>query len=82
MQQEDVEKKVRQKPFKPFRLYLTDGTVYEVRHPELVLLGRRSLVLGLTVDPSQLVYDRSVDVDLFHIIRMDDVEPAASSNGG
>jgi hypothetical protein len=54
--------------------------IYEVRHPELVLLGPRSLVLGLTVDPAQMVYDRSVDVDLFHIVRLDDIEASSKAN--
>ncbi|HWG41451.1 MAG TPA: hypothetical protein VN688_01605 [Gemmataceae bacterium] len=81
MQQEDVEKKVRQRPFKPFRLYLTDGSTYEVRHPELIMLGRRYLVLGIAADPSQTVFDQSVDIDLFHIVRMDYVETPAAANG-
>jgi hypothetical protein len=72
---EDVEKRLRQRPFAPFRMYLNDGAVYEVMHPELVLLGRRSLVLGLTADPQATVYDRTVDVDLLHIVRMENVEP-------
>jgi hypothetical protein len=72
---EDVEKKLRQRPFAPFRMYLSDGAVYEVMHPELALLGRRSLVLGLTADPQATVYDRTVDVDLLHIVRMENVEP-------
>jgi hypothetical protein len=72
---EDVEKRLRQRPFAPFRKYLNDGAVYEVMHPELVLLGRRSLVLGLTADPQATVYDRTVDVDLLHIVRMENVEP-------
>jgi hypothetical protein len=67
MPPEDIEKKIRKTPFTPFRPYLTDGTVYEVRHPELVLLGRRSLVLGLASDPGQTLYERTVDVDLLHI---------------
>lgn len=81
MQAEDVQKRVRQRPFKPFRLFHTDGTEYVVRHPEMVLLGRRALVLGLTSDPTQEFYDRSVDIDLFHIVRMEEVDsPAAAAN--
>jgi hypothetical protein len=70
---EDVEKKLRRQPFQPFRLYLSDGTAYDVRHPELVLLGRRSLVLGLTGKPEDTLYERTVDVDLLHIVRMENV---------
>jgi len=81
MPPEDVEKKLRQQPFRPFRFYLADGTSYDVRHPELVLLGRRSLVLGLANDPLQKLYDRTVDVDLLHIGRMEHLEVPTTGNG-
>ena len=81
MPPQDIEKKIRQKPFRPFRMYLTDGTAYEVRHPELVLLGHRSLVLGLASDPGQTLYERTVDIDLLHIVRMDYIEVPAAPDG-
>ena len=83
MAPEDVERKLRGRPFTPFRMFLSDGAVYEVNHPELVLLGRRSLVLGLTGDPQAIHYDRAVDIDLLHIVRMENVEPrSVQGNGG
>ena len=66
MAPEDLERKLRSRPFTPFRMYLSDGATYEVNHPELVLLGRRSLVLGLTADPQATLYERAIDVDLLH----------------
>lgn len=44
MQFEDLERRLRTRPFRPFRIHLTDGASYEVRHPEMCLLGRRRLV--------------------------------------
>ena len=48
MAPEELASAVRRRPFVPFRLTLTEGSVYEVRHPELCMPGRRSAVLGLT----------------------------------
>lgn len=31
---EDILEMLRATPFEPFRVYLTDGAVYEVRHPD------------------------------------------------
>ena len=62
MQTEDVQKKLASRPFQPFRIYLSDGATYEVRHPEMLLLGRRSLVLGVANRPEETVYDRSVEI--------------------
>jgi hypothetical protein len=80
MPPEDIKAKLRQRPFVPFRVILTDGTVYEVRHPELLLLGKRSAVIGLTGDPADTIYDRSVTVALLHITRIEPLEASAISS--
>ena len=36
-----------QQPFKPFRLIMSSGQSYEVRHPEMVLLTRTSILVGI-----------------------------------
>jgi hypothetical protein len=34
MDPQEVIDLLRRQPFEPFRIHLTDGTVYEVRHPD------------------------------------------------
>ena len=83
MPPEDMKKRLRKQPFEPFRIYLSDGAFYDVRHPELVMLGHRSLVLGLTSTPEDTFYERTLDVDLLHIVRMEKVPPDSTrKNGG
>ncbi|MBA3314870.1 MAG: hypothetical protein M3552_04945 [Planctomycetota bacterium] len=36
-----------QRPFKPFRLVMSSGQTYEVRHPEMAWLTRTSILVGL-----------------------------------
>jgi hypothetical protein len=36
-----------QRPFKPFRLTLSSGQSYEVRHPEMALLTRTDILIGV-----------------------------------
>ncbi len=31
---------LRKRPFQMFRIHVTDGTVYEIRHPEMMVVGR------------------------------------------
>lgn len=71
MPPKQLQEKLRHKPFRPFRMHLTDGTAYDVLHPELIMLGRRYLVLGLTRDPEETLIDSSVDIDLLHIVRVE-----------
>ena len=36
-----------QQPFKPFRLVMSSGQTYEVRHPEMAMLTRTDLLVGV-----------------------------------
>jgi hypothetical protein len=59
------------RPFQAFRLFTTDGATYEVRHPDLLLVGKRSAVVGLTSKPEDVLYERTAHVDLLHIVRVE-----------
>jgi hypothetical protein len=34
---------VTAEPFRPFRIRMASGAIYEVRHPEMILVGRTSV---------------------------------------
>ena len=38
---------LRQRPFKPFRLVMSSGQTYEVRHPEMAWLTRTDILVGI-----------------------------------
>jgi hypothetical protein len=38
-----------QRPFKPFRLVMSSGQTYDVRHPEMAWLTRTSILVGIDV---------------------------------
>jgi hypothetical protein len=82
MSHEDLETRMRQRPFVPFRVVLTEGSPYEVRHPDLFMLGKRSVVIGLTRDPEQTLYDSTVLVDLLHIVRLEPLEARTTAGNG
>lgn len=79
----DLLQMIRRQPFQPFRLYVTDGASYEVRHPDLVMAGSRSVLIGLPppglTDP---VYEHYVNVDLVRITRLEPIPLAASPANG
>ncbi len=77
---EDMREFLQKKPFQPFRLTLTDGRTYEVRHPEMVMVGRSAVAIGLPApnDPRP-VYDRLVTVSLLHIMQVEPSEMQGTS---
>ena len=52
MPPQDLLKSVRRRPFVPFRLHVSDGTVYEIKHPELLMVSMESAIVGLPAPPN------------------------------
>lgn len=71
MRPEELREVVKQQPFEPFRLVMTDGEGYDIRHPDLIWIGHRSAMVGLTGRQGQEFYERAVKVDLTHVIRLE-----------
>ena len=75
MRPDDVRDFVNKRPFQPFRITLMDGRSYEVRHPELAMVGRSAVAIGVPApDDSEPVYDRLVTVSLIHIMQIEPLE--------
>jgi hypothetical protein len=79
---EELRDSARQKPFQPFRIVLTDGETYEIRHPDLLWVGQRTAYVGLTGSPGQTFFERSVKIDLLHISRIEPIEGSATGKNG
>jgi hypothetical protein len=72
--------RLRRQPFERFRIHLSDGTAYEIRHPEVILVGRSTftMAVGASGEP-QLPYERTDTVSLLHITRLE--RAGASAEG-
>ena len=49
---------VRAEPFRPFRIQMVSGRAFDIRHPEMVRVGRRDLVIFTFVGETAEVHDR------------------------
>jgi hypothetical protein len=79
MSPQELRDTLRQQPFEPFRLVMTDGTGYDIRHPDLLWVGRRTAMVGLAGHPAQTLYERAVKIDLLHVIRLEPLEATPPS---
>ncbi len=62
---------LRRQPFVPFRIHLSDGTTYDIRHSELVMVGIASATICIPTDPNQPeLYGRTEIIALRHVIRL------------
>lgn len=80
---QDLQAALHRQPFTPFRLFVSDGATYDIRHSELCVPGRRSVFIGIDESQSdELAYDRYAIVDLTHVTRLEPLEKAPSTSDG
>lgn len=72
----------KRQPFKPFRLHVTTGATFDIRHPDLIMVGRRSAIIGIANDPGEVIYDRSFQIDLLHIVGVEDLPARSGRRNG
>jgi hypothetical protein len=55
---------IKHQPFRPFRILMTSGRSYEIRHPEMVRVGRDFLIIFTYVSDSPDLVDHWETVSL------------------
>ena len=68
---EDIQVLVRQRPFRPFRIVTSSGETFDVRHPELLMVGRHDLAIGRASAKDPRVYDRLIQISLLHVTALE-----------
>jgi hypothetical protein len=77
----DVALALRWRPFEPFRIQVSNGTTYEVRHPELVMIGLGAVLVGVPAAGQSLpIYERYETVSLAHIVKLIPMSASTGSN--
>lgn len=83
MTAEKIDEFLHRRPFEPFRIHMSDGSSYEVRHLELALLTRREVFVA--EPPRTGKYPtRTAICDLLHVTRIEpssDEKPKSRRNG-
>jgi hypothetical protein len=77
MDAEELYEKVKHRPFEPFRIHVSDGTAYEIKHPEQIMIGRRSSYVGLGRN-GEGPFQKIAIVSNIHITR---IEPLRENKG-
>jgi len=72
MRQEDLRRLLERTPCPKLRLHLTNGTVFEINDPDMVVLGRGTVELLL---PPDATGEREAVISLLHIIWVEVITP-------
>jgi hypothetical protein len=78
----DIEARGRAQPFTPFRIVTSAGQMFDVRHPELIMIGRREVMIGAAGPDAPTHYEQLNRLAIMHITALQDLPAPVPPGGG
>jgi hypothetical protein len=72
--------RLRAADFHPFRVVTSGGMTYDVRHPDMVIVGLAELVIGIPSKEDATIAQATQLVNLRHVIRVEPLEEATAAS--
>jgi hypothetical protein len=70
MRPDDLLELLRAAPFEPFRIHLSDGATFEIRHPDMAIVQRSKVTVAVPgPDGPDGPAERTVNCALVHVTR-------------
>jgi len=75
MAPQDLDSELKKRPFQPLRIVTTTGKSYDIteRDIPMLLVGQRTVIIGLRVPDTNPYFDRYEVVSLSHIVRLEPI---------
>ncbi len=80
MTPKEIERYMRSEPFRPFRIHMASGRTFDIRHPEMVRVGKHDLVIFTFVADDPRLHDDWDTVSLMLIESISHLEPTVSQS--
>jgi len=80
---DDIQARLRERPFVPVRVVTNSGQTYDINHPDLVLVGRRALIIGTASNENPSQFESASRVAVMHVTDLQDLPtgPPTDTNG-
>ena len=78
---DDISARIADKPFVPLRIITSSGQAYDITHPDLVMVGRRALIIGTASNENPKQFESVSRVPILHITDLQDIDTQAKSPG-
>jgi hypothetical protein len=72
-----IKNRLDETPFRPFKMYMSDGSAYEVPHLDVALVFRYGVEVGIELY-SESIPGKAVMCSMLHISRIEDLDLNAS----
>lgn len=73
MRAQEIQAHMRKRPFVPIRVFLSDGSSHDVRHPEFMLVMQREVIIGILPVGAEIP-EHAVYIDPVHITRIEPID--------
>jgi hypothetical protein len=70
---DDIHARLRAQPFIPLRVVTSLGQNYDITHPDWVLIGRQSLMIGIASPENPTQLETATRIALMHITDLQDM---------
>ena len=64
---DDIQARLRIQPFVPVRIIASTGQTFDIYHPDLVMVGRRALVIGFASAENPTQFDQVTQLAILHV---------------
>lgn len=72
----------RAEPFRAFRIHMASGRTFDIRHPEMVQVGRHEIVIYSLVSDEPDIHDKWDTISLMLIEYISHLEALANTPAG
>jgi hypothetical protein len=76
---DDIQRRLRQSPFIPVRIISSSGQTFDVVHPDLVLVGRRDITIGMASSENPAQYEQTTRVPSMHVTALEDLPMSSAT---
>ena len=77
MRAEELRALLDRRPFEPIRLHISSGQTVDIKHPEMALVTRSLVVVGVA-DSDERVADYAVHYNLLHVVKIEPLTGAGN----
>jgi hypothetical protein len=80
MRAQEIQERLHRQPFEPFRFFMSDGSHYDVRHPEMAWVTARTIHVAIGNGEDGLP-ERAAYCDPLHITRIEPIPRNGRKSG-
>jgi hypothetical protein len=71
----------RLRPFEPFRIFASNGEVFDIRSPEMIMVLTGSVIIGFPARTEPDTFERFTQLSLQHIVKIEPLAVPTRGNG-